>query len=392
MEPGDHGLLARPREVRTVRRLLREYPVVAILGARQVGKTTLAKTLARRGVRHFDLENERDRARLAEPLMTLESLRGLVVLDEIQRVPSLFEPLRVLADRRPSPARFLLLGRASPALLRHASESLAGRIAYHELGGFVLEEVGADQLSKLWIRGGFPRSFLARSDRAAVEWRLDYLRSYLERELPMLGIRIAPESVRRFVQMVAHYHGQTWNGSEIGRSLGVSDFTVRGYLDLLSSSYMVRVLPPWHENLGKRIVKAPKVYVTDSGLLHALLHIRTREDLEGHPKAGASWEGFMITQIVAKLGVRREECYFWGLHSGAELDLLVVRGRRRYGFEIKLTEAPSITPSMRSAMENLRLERLDVVHAGAETFPLATKIRALSAARILKDLKPLVGG
>jgi len=389
------GLTERVGELSKLRRQLRDYPVVALLGARQVGKTTLARSLAGRlasKATFFDLEDEREQAKLAEPLMVLEHLRGLVVLDEIQRIPRLFEPLRMLADRRPLPARFLLLGSASPTLLKNASESLAGRIAYHELGGFHLAEVGAEQMQRLWLRGGFPRSFLARSDRASLMWRRNYLRSYLERELPQLGIRIPVESIRRFVQMVAHYHGQTWNSSEIGRSLGTTDVTVKGYLDLLSSSYLVRVLPPWHENLGKRVVKAPKVYVTDSGLLHALLGVEKHEDLVGHPKSGASWEGFAIHQLITHLRAAREECYFWGLHTGAELDLLVVRGRRRFGFEIKLTEAPAITPSMRSALENLRLERLDVVHAGAETFPLAPKIRALSAARILKDLKPLAGG
>jgi hypothetical protein len=372
--------------------LLKGSPVVAILGARQVGKTTLARMVARdrKGpVSFLDLEDPADAARLADPVLALGGLRGLVVLDEVQRAPEVFRALRVLADRPRRPARFLVLGSASPGLLRQSSESLAGRLAFHELGGFTLEETGAAALERLWLRGGFPRSFLSRTEAASTGWRRDFVRTFLQRDLPELGITIPSETLGRFWSMLAHFHGQTWNGSELGRSLGVADTTVRRYLDVLASTFVLRVLPPWFENVGKRQVKSPKVYVADSGLLHTLLGIGERRDLERHPKLGASWEGFAIEQVVARLRARRDECFFWATQAGAELDLLVVRGRRRLGFEVKRTTAPSVTPSMRIALADLGLERLDVVHAGSETYPLAPRIRALACARLLRDLAPL---
>jgi predicted AAA+ superfamily ATPase len=273
--------------------------------------------------------------------------------------------------------------------LRQSSESLAGRIVYHELGGFSLDEVGTESIDRLWLRGGFPRSYLARSERESLEWREAFTRTFLERDLPSLGFTLPATTLQRFWTMLAHYHGQTWNASEFGRSFGVSDTTVRRYLDILTSAFVVRQLQPWHANVKKRQVKAPKVYVADSGLLHALLGLRTHRDLAGHPKIGASWEGFLLQQVVRRLGVRFEDCHYWATHSGAELDLLVVRGGRRYGFEMKRTEAPSITRSMRSALEDLELTRLDVVHAGAETFPLEKRVRALAAADLLSELGPL---
>lgn len=372
--------------------LLKASPVVAILGARQVGKTTLARMVARdrKGpVAFLDLEDPADAARLADPVLALGGLKGLVVLDEVQRAPEVFRALRVLADRPRRPARFLVLGSASPGLLRQSSESLAGRLAFHELGGFTLEETGTGALDRLWLRGGFPRSFLARSEGASGGWRRDFVRTFLQRDLPELGITVPSETLGRFWSMIAHFHGQTWNGSELGRSLGVADTTVRRYLDVLAATFVLRVLPPWFENVGKRQVKSPKVYVADSGLLHTLLGIGERRDLERHPKLGASWEGFAIEQVVARLRARREECFFWGTQAGAELDLLVVRGRRRLGFEVKRTSAPSVTPSMRIALADLGLDRLDVVHAGRETYPLAPRVRALSCARLLDDLAPL---
>lgn len=321
-------------------------------------------------------------------MLALERLKGLVVIDEIQRRLDLFQVLRVLADRPGAKARFLVLGSASPEFLRHGSETLAGRIAYHELGGFSLAEVGAGHRDRLWRRGGFPRSYLARSEGDSREWRSQFVRTFLERDVPLLGVRLPPASLRRFWTMLAHYHAQTWNGAEIARSFGISDTTVRGYLDVLRKTFMVRLLQPWSENLGKRQVKAPKVYLSDSGLLHALIGIRDGAQLEVHPKVGASFEGFALNELVTHLRAAPEECYFWATHQGAELDLLVVRGRQRRGFEFKLTTAPTVTKSMRIATEDLRLESLDVVHAGSHTFPLAEGIRAVSIDRLLVDVRP----
>jgi hypothetical protein len=382
----------RPWHRHRVRQLLARSPVVAILGARQVGKTTLAADLLRSwpaaGV-SFDLEDPAELARLADPALTLRPRRGLVVLDEVQRLPGLFPVLRVLADRPRKPARFLVLGSATPDLLRQSSESLAGRIAFHELGGFSPQEVGVARLDRLWLRGGFPRSFLARSNHESIDWRLDFIRTFLERDLPQLGVSIPSASLRRFWAMLAHYHGQIWNASEFARSFGVSDMTIRRYLDVLAATFVVRVLPPWHQNLAKRQVKSPKVYLADTGLLHALLGIRTREDLEQHPKLGGSWEGFVIAAIMDRLRARWGECFFWATHAGAELDLLVVRGRTRIGFEIKRTVAPTVTASMRTALADLRLARIDVIHAGDNTYALAPRIRAVALSRLMDDLAPL---
>lgn len=382
-------MVARPEEERALLKLLRQFPVVALLGARQVGKTTLARAVARRRgghVDYFDLENPTHQARLADPLLALEAVRGLVIIDEIQRQPELFPVLRVLADRPRTPARFLLLGSASPELLRQSSESLAGRIAYRELDGFALKDVGAANADRLWLRGGFPCAYLARTLAASDGWRREFIRTFLERDLPQLGITIGATTLRRFWTMLAHYHGQVWNASEFGRSFGVADTTVRGYLDILTAAFVVRQLPPWHANIAKRQVKAPKVYIRDSGLLHSLLQIRTLNELAGHFKLGASWEGFVIEQIIQHLGARPEECYFWATHAGAELDLLITRGQKRLGFEIKRTSAPHLTPSMRSAQEDLELTRLMVIHAGADTFPLTRRVEALSFPRLLHDL------
>lgn len=384
--------LARPAHVREVRDRLRGSPVVALLGARQVGKTTLARTLAaaRRGPTHvFDLEDRDDLAALAEPKAALAPLRGLVVLDEIQRLPDLFRTLRVLADRPRTPARFLVLGSASPELLRQSSESLAGRIAFHELGPFALDEVGAAHADRLWLRGGFPRSYLAADDASSVQWRRDFARTFLERDLPQLGVTIPAETLARFWAMLAHCHGQVFNGSEIGRAFGVAHTTVGRWLDLLCATYMVRMLRPWHENLSKRQVKTPKVYLTDTGILHQLLDIVAPEQLLRHPRCGASWESFTMETVIRRLGARRDQCYFWATHASAELDLLVVAGDRRLGFEFKRTSAPTVTPSMRIALDSLRLERLDVIHSGARTFPMGERIRAVPLRRVLLDMEPL---
>ncbi|MGB9004694.1 MAG: ATP-binding protein [Candidatus Aminicenantales bacterium] len=385
-------MIDRRRELEALRRLQGQHPIVAIIGARQVGKTTLARVFlsqTRGPSSYFDLENPEDLARLDDPMLALKDLRGTVVIDEVQRAPGLFPVLRVLADRPGLKTRFLILGSASPDLLKQSSESLAGRIVFHKLGGLALDEVGPKYLSRLWLRGGFPRSYLAPSLRASAEWRTAFLRTFLERDIPQLGIMIRSTALRRFWTMLAHCHGQLWNASELARAFGVADTTVRNYLDLLTSALVVRQLLPWHENISKRQVRAPKVYIADSGLLHSLLHLVAMDDLESHPKAGASWEGFILDQLIRRLGAAEEECYFWATHSGAELDLLLVRGRLRLGYEIKRTSSPRLTPSMRSALADLKLTRLDVIHAGERTFPLAERVRAVSAYRLLKDVEPL---
>lgn len=385
-------MIERSRHVTRLLRLLRELPVVALLGPRQVGKTTLARAVARaqRGaVTSFDLENDADLAALADPMLTLAPLRGLVVIDEVQARPDLFRALRVLVDRPRRPSRFLVLGSASPELLRQSSETLAGRVGHHELEGFTLDEIGVRRLNRLWLRGGFPRSFLATSEAASQAWRTEFVRTFLERDLAQLGLGVPASTLRRFWSMLAHYHAQIWNASELGRAFGVADTTVRRYLDALTATFMIRQLRPWAENLAKRQVRSPKVYVADSGVLHTLLDAPTRGDLDRHPKVGASWEGFVVGQLVTRLGARPEECYFWATHQGAELDLLVVRGGRRVGFEVKRTTAPQVTPSMRIAQHDLKLASLDVVHAGSRTFPLSDRIRAVACERILEDVAPL---
>jgi hypothetical protein len=296
--------------------------------------------------------------------------------------------LRVLADRPDVPARFLVLGSAGPDLLRQSAESLAGRIAYHALEGLRSDEA-PDDPDRLWVRGGFPRSYLAETEERSVRWRREFIATFLARDLPELGGGTSSEVMRRFWTMLAHGHGQTLNASAIGRSLGVSDTSVRRYLDLLTSTYVVRQLTPWHENLRKRQVKSPKVYIADTGILHTLLGLDTKPELEGHPQAGFSWESFVIENTIARLNAPRERTHFWATHAGAELDLLVVHGGMRRGFEVKRTVAPRITRSMRVALDDLRLDSMDVLHAGADTFPLAERIRAVSVARLWEDLEPL---
>ena len=385
-------MIDREGQLRVLGRLLARSPVVALLGARQVGKTTLARALvAGRSLpaSFFDLERAQDLARLADPELALAGLRGIVVLGEIQRRPDLFPALRVLADRPRKPARFLVLGSASPELLRQSSESLAGRIAYHELSGPRLDEVGIDHMERLWLRGGFPRSYTARSNRDSGEWRRDFIRMFLERDVPQFGISIPSTTLERFWAMLAHYHGQIWNASEFARSFGVSHHVTRGYLEALVATFMVRILRPWTENIKKRQVRSPKVYIRDPGLLHSFLDVDSIAALERHPRIGASWEGFVLEAVIQRLGATAEQCYFWATHTGAELDLLVVGGGRRLGYEIKRTTAPQLTPSMRSAFDDLRLTSLDVIHAGSQTFPLARRVRAVASARLLTDLPQL---
>lgn len=362
---------------RRVNLALRHNPVVAIVGPRQCGKTTLARRVGRgRIADYFDLEDPTDLARLATPKAALESTVGLVVIDEVQRRPELFELLRVLADRRPRRARFLILGSASPHLIRGVSESLAGRVELVEMSGFDVNEVGAHRHRDLWLRGGFPRSFLAPSEARSFAWRRNFVRMFLERDLPSMGVSIPAATVGRFWSMVAHYHGQVWNAAEFARSLGSSEPTARRYLDLLTGAYVVRQLSPWFENISKRQVKSPKIYVRDPGLLHALLDLKTRKDLMRHPKYGASWEGFVVEQALALSGVA--DGFFWATHAGAELDLLIRRGAHRLGFEMKCTDAPSVTKSMHVALSELGLKRLYVVYPGTRSFRLASKIEALA--------------
>ncbi len=379
-------MIARPALEATIRSALRESPVVALLGPRQCGKTTLArKVVGSERERFFDLEDAVDVARLQSPQRTLGALRGLVVIDEIQRMPPLFEVLRVLADRRPIRARFLVLGSASPDLVRGVSESLAGRVRYIEMTGFDVTESGTERWRRLWSRGGFPRSFLARSERESIAWRNAFITSYLERDVPNLGITIPGVTLRRFWTMVAHYHGQVWNAAEFARSLGTSEPTARRYLDILTGSYVVRQLVPWFENIGKRQMKSPKIYVRDSGLLHALLGVPSPDALFSHPKHGASFEGFAVEQVTRLLGAT--DVYFWGTHSGAELDLFAVHKGRRLGFEIKSSDAPTSTASMRSAIDTLRLDHLRVIYPGDRSYDIDDRIRVVSLSDLVSELR-----
>jgi hypothetical protein len=380
------GMITRSDLLAQVRARLKANPAVALLGPRQCGKTTLAQALATpAGRAYFDLENPADLARLSEPMTALEPLRGLIVIDEVQRRPELFPVLRVLLDRKPVKARFLILGSASPALLQQTSETLAGRIATVEMSGFSVSEVRPNSSETLWLRGGFPRSFLARSGQESFAWREDFIRTFLERDLAQLGVRVPAATMRRFWTMLAHYSGGIWNGSEIGRSLGEAHTTVRRHLDTLSGALVVRVLEPWFENVGKRLVKSPKVYVRDTGLLHALLGINTRHELESHPKIGASWEGFVIEQLLAQRA--QQHAYYWRTQAGAELDLLLFIKGRRVGIEIKRADAPAMTPSMASALQDLKLDRLLVVYPGSARYALGKRIEVLPLTECLAELQ-----
>jgi predicted AAA+ superfamily ATPase len=378
-------MIQRTRNYERTMLLLSDNHCVALLGPRQVGKTTLSRAIAANWagpVTELDLERPSHLARLTDPELALERLDGLVVLDEIQRRPELFPILRGLIDRHPD-RRYLVLGSAAPELLQQSSETLAGRIAFHHLGPFTIDELNKTDLDQLWLRGGFPRSYLASSDTASFEWRINFIRTFVEQDLPSLGSKVPAPTIERFWRMLAHSHGQIWNSSRFASSFGVADSTIRRYVDTLTASLVVDQLTPWHENVGKRQVRAPKVYVSDSGLLHALLDLPDLDALESHPILGASWEGFMITQLIEILEVRRSQRFFWATHSGAELDLLVVRGRERIGVEIKRTSTPRITRSLRSAMDTLGLDRTYVVHAGEQSFPLAENVQAVAAADIV---------
>jgi predicted AAA+ superfamily ATPase len=376
----------RPDLLARVNGLLRASPVVALLGPRQAGKTSLAmETLAGRRGERFDLENPRDEQRLMEPMTALEGLKGLVVIDEIQRRPDLFTVLRVLSDRRPLPARFLVLGSASPDLLRQSSESLAGRIRFIDLPGFSLAEVGDANLRRRLVRGGFPRSFLARTDSESFGWREDFIRTFLERDLPLLGGTVKSSAhLRRLWTMLAHRHGQVWNGAELAGALGESYPTVKRHVELLVGALVVRQLQPWLPNLEKRLVKSPKVFIRDSGLLHALLGIGTFRDLESHPSLGASWEGFVLEEILTRTSER--DLFFWSTHAGAELDVVWRRPRGPVGFEMKWGDAPAMTKSMHIALHDLGLRALYVIYPGPKRFRLHPRVEALPMAELASVL------
>jgi len=370
-------LVSRPRLTHQIFRCLKETPVTVLLGARQTGKTTLARIISEkyRKVHLFDLERAAGREALATPELTLGECRGLVVIDEVQRMPSIFALLRPLCDRPDNPAKFLLLGSASPDLIRGVSETLAGRVLFVRVPGFTIDELGEKQQIRLWLRGGFPRAFLSPDDDAGWRWMEGFVTTFLERDIPQLGLRVPAEALRRFWNMTAHYHGQVWNASELARSMDVSPNTVRHYLDILSGAYVLRVLPPWHENVKKRQVKSPKVYVRDSGLVHFLLGIGSMAALWSHPRYGASWEGFALEQTLAILGER--DAYFWRTVRGAELDLLLLRQGQRYGFEFKCTDAPAMSRSIHVALQDLQLDKLYVIYPGKEQYALHERVEAL---------------
>ena len=364
-----HGMINRQFILELLERGLQRSRVVILTGPRQCGKTTLARALVKEdSPNYFDLENPVDLARLDEPMTALQSLQDLIVIDEIQRRPDLFPVLRVLADRKGVPARFLILGSASGDLLRQSSESLAGRVEQITIGGFSLAELGPDAADTLWRRGGFPLSYLAADENNSINWRRQFIQTLLERDLPQWGGRVPGSALRRFWTMLAHYHGRTWNAAEPARAMGVSESTTRRYLDLLTDALMIRQLQPWHANLRKRQVKSPKIYVCDSGLLHELLGIDTPKGLLSHPKVGASWEGFVIEQVL--LTEPHDEAFFWATHQGAEIDLILRRGDRLFGVECKRADAPRITPSMRIALADLNLERIAVVYPGTRRYSL----------------------
>ncbi|WP_342347857.1 ATP-binding protein [uncultured Nitrospira sp.] len=369
-------MIERPAILSTLKTAIQRSRVVVLSGPRQCGKTTLARELlGEESVNYFDLEDPASLARLDEPMTALRPLKGLVVIDEVQRRPDLFPVLRVLADRKGTPSRFLILGSASGDLLRQSSESLAGRMEYVTIGGFTLSELSASAEPQLWRRGGFPLSYLAKAEADSLAWRKSFVRTLLERDFPQWGVRVPAAALQRFWTMLAHYHGQVWNAAEPARALGVSESTTRRYLDLLTDALMIRQLQPWHANLGKRQVKAPKVYVRDTGLLHHLLGIDTAKALVSHPKLGASWEGFVIEQIL--MMEPHDDAYFWATHQGAEIDLVLRRGNRLLGVECKRANAPRLTPSIRISLEDLGLERVAVIYPGNKRFPLSENVEAI---------------
>lgn len=384
-------MIERAQLLEEVKNALQRNRVVALIGPRQGGKTTLARQIvAPDSPNYFDLENPVSLARLDEPMTALQDLRGTVVIDEVQRSPNLFPILRVLSDREPLPARFLILGSASPDLLRQSSESLAGRITMITMSGFSLEEVGIENQSKHWQRGGFPRSYLGDNDSESFEWRRDFVLTLLERDVPQFGIQIPSTSLFRFWSVLAHYHGQIWNVAETARTLNIGETTARRYMDLLQDLFMVRQLRPWYANLSKRQVKSPKIYFRDTGLLHYLLGIKSEAELVLHPRMGASWEGYVIEEIIKS--ARPDEVYFWATYSGAELDLLLIKDQQHIGVECKRTDAPKLTPAMRTTMQDLGLDKLIVVYPGSQPYALSEGITVMPLTRIVTNPKGLKEG
>jgi len=365
----------RKDDYQQIQVLINDYPVTAIIGARQCGKTTLARQLD--FDHYFDLENPRDLVRFEQPLLTLENLRGLIIIDEIQRKPDLFPLLRYLVDRGKNQT-FVILGSASGELLKQSSESLAGRIAYYPLSGFRIGDIGTENIIKLWLRGGLPRSFLAATDQKSVHWRENYISTFLERDIPQLGINIPPYTLRRFWLMLSHYHAQIINYSELARSFGISDMTVRKYIEILASTFMIRILQPWYVNIGKRLVKRPKIYLRDSGIFHSLLSLTTRDELQSHPKLGASWEGFALESVIRAIGKQANELFFWKSHGGTELDLYWQDHGKNWGIEFKYADAPKLTKSMQTAIDDLDLEHLWVICPGKQDYKLSEKISVSS--------------
>ena len=381
-------MIKRQNLLRHVQTALKRSRVVGLIGPRQCGKTTLARQLVSvDSPNYLDLEDPSGLARLDEPMTALRGLKGLVVIDEVQRRPDLFPVLRVLMDRTPLSARFLILGSASPELLRQTSESLAGRIETISMSGFSMSEVGHVALARHWLRGGFPPSYLARTESDSLVWRKNFIQTFLERDLPQWGIGTPSAALLRFWTMLAHYHGQTWNAAEPARSLGVSEPTVRRYLDILSGVFMVRQLLPWHANLKKRQIKAPKIYFRDTGLLHHLLGIRSDKELLGHPKCGSSWEGYVIEETIK--ATEPDEAYYWATHSGAEIDMVLIKNGRMLGVECKRMDAPRLTPSMRTALEDLKLEQIAVVYPGTKRYSLGERVAAVPLEAVAEGLKGL---
>ncbi|MCA9400597.1 MAG: ATP-binding protein [Candidatus Omnitrophica bacterium] len=383
-------MINRKKITETIIKALKRGRIVSLLGPRQCGKTTLARQFVKTGSpSYFDLEDPIDSAKLSEPQNILQDLKGTVVIDEVQRQPELFPVLRVLADRVPLPAKFLILGSSSPNLIKDASESLAGRVERIRIGGFSLDEVSLKNAERLWLRGGLPRSYLADSDQECFIWLKEYTQSFVERDLPLHGVSLPPLTLLRFWTMLAHYHGQVFNASEIARSLGISVMTVKRYVDVLTGVFMIRQVQPWFINIKKRQVKSPKIYFSDTGILHSLLGIQTKDDLLAHPKYGASWEGFVLEEAIRS--VEPHEVYFWATHQGAEIDLVFNKGGQMYGVEIKRADAPTMTPSMKNALEDLKLKRIVVIYPGKRRYPIHKQIDVVPFDEIQSGMKGLFG-
>lgn len=362
-------------------------PVCGLIGPRQCGKTTTAKEIAENykgNVHFFDMEDERDQNKMREPLLTLENLEGLIIIDEIHHAPNLFSTLRVLVDQKKD-RNFLVLGSASQTLLKQTSESLAGRITFIEMTPFYLNEVDSEE--ELHLRGGFPLSFLAKSEKISLAWRIGYIKTFLERDIPSLGLHLSPQNLRRFWTMLAHYHGQIFNASEIGTSLGINYKTSQKYLDILESTFMVRRLTPWVANIKKRQVKAPKIYISDSGLFHTLLGIHDRDALMGHPKLGASWEGFAIEQIIRVTQADKDSCFYWRTQNGAELDLIILKSGVMQCFEFKYSAKPTLTKSIHSAIEDIKPDLITIITPGTDDYLLHEKVRVCGLIKFCNDQK-----